>query len=84
MMGCSKLKPREQEVILETKAEHVNEDFSHMDLVGAIYTERWTCDGSDGRGDECAPRYRRRAIMPSSTSRDAAACGRSASSMVSV
>jgi hypothetical protein len=34
-----KLKPREQEVILETKAEHVNEDFSHNDLVGAIYTE---------------------------------------------
>ena len=34
-----KLKPRTQEVILETKAEHINEDFSHEDLVGAIYTE---------------------------------------------
>jgi hypothetical protein len=28
-----------REVILESKAEHIKEDFSHQDLVGAIYAE---------------------------------------------
>ena len=31
-----KLKERTQEVILETKAEYINQDFSHSDLQGAM------------------------------------------------
>ena len=58
-----KLKPREQEVILETKAEHVNEDFSHMDLVGAIYTEG-DLRGSDFSGSDLRAAIFSRAIMP--------------------
>ena len=62
VMGL-KLKPREQEVILETKAEHTNEDFSHMDLVGAIYTEG-DLRGSDFSGSDLRAAIFSRAIMP--------------------
>ena len=57
------LKPRTQEVILETKAEHINEDFSHEDLVGAIYTEG-DLRGSDFRGSDLRAAIFSRAIMP--------------------
>eukprot|EP00238_Polyblepharides_amylifera_P011524 CAMPEP_0196580832 /NCGR_PEP_ID=MMETSP1081-20130531/30904_1 /TAXON_ID=36882 /ORGANISM="Pyramimonas amylifera, Strain CCMP720" /LENGTH=186 /DNA_ID=CAMNT_0041900833 /DNA_START=354 /DNA_END=914 /DNA_ORIENTATION=- len=33
------LKPRVQEFILESKADHDKEDYSHEDLVGAIFAE---------------------------------------------
>lgn len=62
VMGL-KLKPREQEVILETKAEHINEDFSHMDLVGAIYTEG-DLRGSDFSGSDLRAAIFSRAVMP--------------------
>ena len=58
-----KLKPRTQEVILETKAEHINEDFSHSDLVGAIYTEG-DLRGSDFSGSDLRAAIFSRAIMP--------------------
>ena len=60
------LKPRTQEVILETKAEHINEDFSHEDLVGAIYTEG-DLRGSDFRGSDLRAAIFSRAIMPGVT-----------------
>ena len=58
-----KLKPRTQEVILETKAEHINEDFSHEDLVGAIYTEG-DLRGSDFSGSDLRAAIFSRAVMP--------------------
>jgi hypothetical protein len=58
-----KLKPRESEIILETKAEHINEDFSHSDLVGAIYTEG-DLRGSDFSGSDLRAAIFSRAIMP--------------------
>ena len=58
-----KLKPRTQDVILETKAEHINEDFSHQDLVGAIYTEG-DLRGSDFSGSDLRAAIFSRAVMP--------------------
>ena len=58
-----KLKERTQEVILETKAEHINEDFSHQDLIGAIYTEG-DLRGSDFSGSDLRAAIFSRAVMP--------------------
>jgi uncharacterized protein YjbI with pentapeptide repeats len=57
------LKPRTQEVILETKAEYVKADFSHQDLQGAIYTEA-DLRGSDFSGSDLRAAIFSRAIMP--------------------
>lgn len=62
IMGL-KLKERTQEVILETKAEYINEDFSHSDLQGAIYTEA-DLRGSDFSGSDLRAAIFSRAIMP--------------------
>ena len=62
IMGL-KLKERTQEVILETKAEYINQDFSHSDLQGAIYTEA-DLRGSDFSGSDLRAVIFSRAIMP--------------------
>lgn len=51
------------EVILESKAEHINEDFSHEDLVGAIYAEG-DLRGSDFSGSDLRAAIFSRAVMP--------------------
>ena len=58
-----KLKERTQEVILETKAEYINQDFSDSDLQGAIYTEA-DLRGSDFSGSDLRAAIFSRAIMP--------------------
>ena len=62
IMGL-KLQPRTQEVILESKSYHINENFSHQDLQGAIYAE---CDlrGSDFSQSDLRAIVFSRAIMP--------------------
>ena len=62
VMGL-KLKPREREVILESKAEHIKEDFTSENLVGAIYAEA-ELRGSDFRGADARGAIFSRAIMP--------------------
>eukprot|EP00227_Mantoniella_beaufortii_P006256 CAMPEP_0197603726 /NCGR_PEP_ID=MMETSP1326-20131121/39797_1 /TAXON_ID=1155430 /ORGANISM="Genus nov. species nov., Strain RCC2288" /LENGTH=75 /DNA_ID=CAMNT_0043171279 /DNA_START=24 /DNA_END=248 /DNA_ORIENTATION=+ len=57
------LKPRLQEVIFETKAEHANEDLSHEDLVGAIYTEA-ELRGANMSGSDLRAAIFSRAVMP--------------------
>ena len=58
-----KLNPRTQEVILETKAEHANEDLSHEDFVGAIYTEA-DLRGANMSGCDMRAAIFSRAVMP--------------------
>jgi len=57
------LKERTQEVILESKAEHIKEDFSHQDLVGAIYAEG-DLRGADFSNSDLRAIIFSRAIMP--------------------
>ena len=62
IMGLT-LKPRVQEVILESKSDHIGEDFSGLDLQGAIYAE---CDlrDSDFSHSDLRAIIFSRAIMP--------------------
>jgi len=62
VMGL-KLKPRDREVILESKSEHVGGDFTSENLIGAVFAEA-ELRGSDFHGADCRGAVFSRAIMP--------------------
>jgi uncharacterized protein YjbI with pentapeptide repeats len=61
VMGL-KLKPRDREVILESKSEHVGGDFTSENLIGAVFAEA-ELRGSDFHGADCRGAVFSRAIM---------------------
>lgn len=65
-----KLKTRERDVILESKSEHVGEDFRREDLRGAIYAEA-DLRRSDLRETDARGAIFSRAVMPNVDASDA-------------